>query len=127
MASSQPDQAVFVYLEDLAPDGTATVVTEGRLKASLRATQRPPYDFLGLPWHRSLEADHEPLRAGEPVPLHFDLLPLSHVFKAGHRLRVVVSGNDPRQRPTPPTGHVLTLLSSADQPSTLDLPLTPAR
>lgn len=127
VASSQPDQAVFLYLEDLAPDGTATVVTEGRLKASLRTTHQPPYDFLGLPWHRSLEADHEPLRAGVAVPLRFDLLPLSYVFRAGHRLRVVVSGNDPRQRPTAPTGHVLTLLSSADKPSTLDLPLTPAR
>jgi putative CocE/NonD family hydrolase len=127
VASSQPDQSVFVYLEDLAPDGSATVVTEGRLKASLRATQRPPYDVLGLPWQRSLEADHEPLRAGEPVRLQFDLLPLSHLFKAGHRLRVVVSGNDPRQRPTAPTGHTLTLLSSADKASTLDLPLVPTR
>jgi len=123
ISSAQPDQAVFAYLEDVAPDGRATVVSEGRLKASLRALHRPPYDVLGLPWTRSLEADHQPLAAGEPVPLHFDLLPLSHVFKAGHRWRLVVTGNDPRERPASGTGHVLTLWSGAQHPSSITLPL----
>ena len=122
LASPQPDQNVFVYLEDLAPDGSTTVIADGRLKASLRAVHKPPYDYLGLPWQRSLEADHQPLIAGEPVLLKLDLLPLSRVFKAGHRVRVVVSGNDPRERPAGPTGHALTLLSSADQPSFIELP-----
>lgn len=123
VASPQPDQNVFVYLEDLAPDGSSRVVTEGRLKASLRALHRAPYEMLGLPWPRALEADHQPLVAGEPVPLELDLLPLSHVFKAGHRLRVVLAGNDPRERPAAATGHALTLLSSAAQPSFIDLPV----
>lgn len=122
IASPQPDQHVFVYLEDLAPDGSSRVVTEGRLKASLRATHRAPYDVLGLSWPRALEADHQPLIAGEPVLLRLDLLPLSHVFRAGHRIRVVLAGNDPRERPAAPTGHALTLLSSAAQPSFIDLP-----
>ena len=126
IASPQSEQNVFAYLEDVAPDGTATLVTEGRLKASLRATHRPPYPTLGLPWQRSLEEDHQPLAAGQPVALRFDLLPLSHVFKAGHRLRVVLSGNDPRERPTAPTGHALTLTSSAAQPSFIDLPVANA-
>lgn len=60
------------------------------------------------------------------MALRFDLLPLSHVFKAGHRLRVVLSGNDPRERPTAPTGHALTLTSSAAQPSFIDLPVADA-
>lgn len=126
LASPQPDQSVFVSLEDLAPDGSSTVVTEGRLKASLRASHQPPYDYLGLPWQRRLEADHQPLSAAEPVLLKFDLLPLSRVFKAGHRLRVVVSGNDPRQRPPAPTGHAITLLSSAEKTSFIELPGTKA-
>jgi uncharacterized protein len=121
--SPEPDQNVFAYLEDLAPDGSTTVVSEGRLKASHRATHQPPYPYLGLPWQRSLEGDHEPLQAGQAVKLHFDLLPLSHVFKAGHRLRVVISGNDPRERPTAPTGHALTLHSSAARLSSIELPV----
>lgn len=123
IASPKPDQAVFAYLEDVAPDGRATVVSDGRLTASLRALHQPPYDFLGLPWTRSLEADHQPLAAGVPVPLQFDLLPVSHVFKAGHRWRLVVTANDPRERPASPTGHRLSLWSDAAHPSTLTLPV----
>jgi predicted acyl esterase len=127
MSSPLPDQHVFAYLEDVAPDGSVTIASEGRLKASLRAQQRPPYDTLGLPWHRSLEADHQPLVAGVPVQLQVDLLPLSRVFKAGHQLRLVISGNDPRERNTGPTGHMLTVLSDADHPSFIALPLIKSR
>jgi len=123
IASPQPDQNVFVYLEDLAPDGSSRVVTEGRLKASLRAPHRAPYEVLGLPWPRALEADRQPLAAGEPVLLRLDLLPLSHVFKAGHRIRVVLAGSDPRERAPTGTGHALTLVSSAAQPSYVELPV----
>lgn len=126
VSSAQPDQAVFAYLEDLAPDGRATVLAEGRLKASLRALHRPPYEHLGLPWMRSLEADHQPLRADEPVRLQFDLLPLAHVAKAGHRLRLVVSANDPRERQPLGTGHVFSLWAGAAHPSVISLPLLAA-
>lgn len=126
VASPVPDQHVFVYLEDVAADGSARVITEGRLKASLRAEHRAPYDVLGLPWQRSLESDRQPLVAGEAVKLRFDLLPLSHVFKAGHRLRVVITGSDFRERNPAPTGHTLELHSSTARPSQLQLPIVPA-
>ena len=38
---------VFAYLEDVAPDGTVRVVTEGRLKASVRATATPNWKIPG--------------------------------------------------------------------------------
>lgn len=123
VASPVPDQHVFVYLEDVAPDGSTVLVTEGRLKASLRAEHRAPYAVLGLPWHRGLEADHQPLVDGEPVRLRLDLLPLAHVFKAGHRLRVVITGSDFRERFPAPAGHRLTLVSSARQPSQFSFPV----
>ena len=126
IASPQSEQNVFVYLEDVAPDGSVRIVTDGRLKASLRALHRPPYDALGLPWQRALEADHQPLVAGEPVALTFDLLPLAHVFKAGHRMRVVITGNDPRERVATAIGHRLTLVSDARRPSTITLPTVAA-
>lgn len=122
IASTAADQNVFVYLEDVAPDGTVRVITDGRLKASLRTTHRPPYDFLGLPWHRGLESDVLPLSKGEAVKLSFDLLPLSYVFKTGHRMRVTVTGSDPRERDARATNVVLTVFSDADRPSTISLP-----
>jgi predicted acyl esterase len=45
-----------------------------------------------------VEEDHQPLKAGEPVKVSFDLLAVSYVFKAGHRIRIAVAGADPRER-----------------------------
>jgi predicted acyl esterase len=59
---------------------------------------KPPYDTLGAPWQSGLRQDAQPLRAGEPVRLQFALTPTARVIKAGHRLRVVLTGADPRQR-----------------------------
>ena len=49
----------------------------------------------------------------------------TRVVPAGHRLRIVVSGNDPRERMSGPTGHALTLLSDAAHPSFVQLPIQP--
>jgi putative CocE/NonD family hydrolase len=98
LAADHGDANVFAYLEDVAPDGTATVVSFGRLAASHRMESKAPYESLGLPWHSGLAADVVPLRPGRPVRLRFELTPAARVFKAGHRLRVVITGADPRQR-----------------------------
>ena len=84
-ASTAADGNFFAYLEDVAPTGEVTVVTDGRLKASLRALDTPPYRFLGLPYHRSFAQDAQPLPAGRPAELVFDMLPLSRVFAARAR------------------------------------------
>jgi predicted acyl esterase len=103
-----------------------TMVTDGRLKASLRAVKTPPYDFLGLPWTRSLEEDHQPLQPGVPVELKFDLLPLSHVFRAGHHWRLTVTGSDPRDRRPVQQGAQLTVHADVQHPSALQLPFATA-
>ena len=84
---------------------------------------------MGLPWRRSNRADAEPLVPGTPVRVRLDLLPVSYVFKAGHRLRVSVTGADYRERdrerdPAHPAVH-LTLHDTPEQPSTITLPLIP--
>jgi predicted acyl esterase len=98
LAADGDDANVFAYLEDLAPDGSATVVSFGRLKASQRKLATAPYDTLGLPWQSGLAADSSPLQAGKPVQLRFALTPTARVIKAGHQLRLVITGADPRQR-----------------------------
>ena len=98
LSADRSEARVFAYLEDVAPDNSSQVVSFGRLLASQRKVVKPPYDTLGAPWQSGLQRDAQPLRAGEPVRLQFALTPTARVIKAGHRLRVVITGADPRQR-----------------------------
>jgi putative CocE/NonD family hydrolase len=95
LSSTTDDTAVFVYLEDEAPDGTRTYLTEGQLRACHRrlGSGTPPYETYG-PWHTFEEADVELLVPGEPARLDFTLWPISALVRAGHRLRVEVAGAD---------------------------------
>ncbi|MBK9410337.1 MAG: CocE/NonD family hydrolase [Gemmatimonadetes bacterium] len=93
VASSAGDVDAIVYLEDVAPDGRSTYVTEGVLRASHRRLATPPYRNFGLPWPRSHAADVRVLPM-VPTELQFDLLPTAKRFKAGHRIRITVQGAD---------------------------------
>ena len=93
VTSSARDIDAFVYLEDVAPDGTSTYVTEGVLRASHRRLSAAPYRNLGLPWTRSRAADVR-LLPSAPTELTFDLLPTAKRFRAGHRIRVTIQGAD---------------------------------
>ena len=98
VSADRPEPVVFAYLEEIAADGSVEVLGFGRLGAGYRKTGTPPYDTLGLPWHTGKAADYAPLRPGEEVELQFALTPISRVIPAGKRLRLVVTGADPRQR-----------------------------
>jgi predicted acyl esterase len=98
VSSDRPEPLLFAYLEQLAPDGTVEVLAIGRLAAAYRKAGDAPYDTLGLPWHTGLAADQAPLEADEEARLDFALTPTARVIPAGYRLRVVVTGADPRQR-----------------------------
>jgi predicted acyl esterase len=98
VAIDQADANLFAYLEDLAPDGKPTVVAFGRLAASHRATSPAPYDNLGRPWHSGISTDIEPMIPGQAAEILFALLPNAWLFRAGHRIRLVITGADPRQR-----------------------------
>jgi uncharacterized protein len=91
VSSSTPDAAFWAILEDVYPDGTSYVIADGRLRASLRSIQKPPYNFLGLPWHRAYQADEQLLTADKIVKLDIDILPTTHIFKAGHRIRLAIT------------------------------------
>ncbi len=120
------DQNVFVYLEDVAPDGAIHPVTDGRLKASLRKTNAPPFANFGLPWHRAYQDDAQPLTPGEPARLQLDLLPTSYIFKAGHRIRITVAGADFREKfGNTGTGPLMAILSDKDHASSVSLPTMP--
>ncbi len=125
VGSERSDADLFAYLEDVAPDGSVTEVTEGRLRASLRALTAAPYRLPAIPWHRSWAEDARPLAAGETVTLRFAMMPTSYVFKAGHRLQVTVTGADHRQRDAGPdaNGSRITLAADAQAGSFVELPI----
>lgn len=99
ITASTSDADLFVYLERITPSGDVSIVTHGRLRASLRGEQRAPYrDYMGLPYHRGNRSDTKPLVPGEPARLRLDLLPTSTILKKGDRVRLTIAGADPRQR-----------------------------
>jgi len=128
VSSTAADGDFFVYLEEVDEDGVSSYITEGKLRASFRAQHEPPFENMGLPWHRCWEEDVEPLPQGQPAELVFDLLPTSNWFDAGHRIRLTVTGADadtyetPQLEPAP----TVSIYRSSEYTSFIELPIVPA-
>ncbi len=98
------DGALFAYLEDVAATGEVGYVSEGVLRATLRRVRpasEAPY-ALSVPYHSFERADAEPLVPGQATELVFDLQPISHLFRRGHRIRLALAGADRDQFAAPP-------------------------
>jgi putative CocE/NonD family hydrolase len=126
VTSSAGDGDFFVYLTDVTDSGASLYITEGKLRASRRATSTAPYEYLGLPYHRSYEADIADL-AGEPVELVFDMLPTSYVFGEGHRIRVYITcaNKDNYSTPVFDPAPTVSVYHDAEHASYIELPIIP--
>lgn len=100
------DPLLAVRMLDVTPDGTARMVTRGQLRLS----------------HRDSLADPIPLVPGEDYTIDLPLKPRSHLFQAGHRLRIAISGAlFPLM--LPPREHgPFTVLSTPSAPSEIAFP-----
>lgn len=106
VASTSSDPLVTARLVDVAPDHSATMITAETVRGRAR-------NGLG---------DPEPVEPGTVYEYEIALDPKSHVFEAGHRLRLAIhTGLFPENGPTPEHG-TLTLYSEPDAPSTITLP-----
>ena len=125
LSSTAEDGDFIAYLEEVDAKGFSRYVSEGCLRASHRAVSQPPYDNLGLPYHRSDARGLAPLVPGRPTELVFDVLPLSTVLNAGNRLRVTIvcADKDNLETPavTPPPR--VAVYRNATAASRLDLPV----
>ena len=96
MTSSTDDPAVFTYLEDIAPDGRVTYLTEG----IFRAIHRRPASATALPYdqgpaaHSFWRRDAELVSPGETFTLEFPMMPTAALLRPGHRLRLAIAGAD---------------------------------
>jgi putative CocE/NonD family hydrolase len=95
MRSTHSDGAVFVYLEDVDPDGRVRYIGEGQLRLIHRkiSDEEPPFVTAG-PHHSYKEADAEPMVPGELAEVRISLHPTSVLFRKGHRIRVAIAGAD---------------------------------
>jgi len=129
LTTRAPDLDVFVYLERVDGSGRSTYITEGLLRASHRAPDEAPYDYLGLPYHNHYRSESEPIPAGEPIELLIDLLPTAVRFPAGSRIRVTIAFADADNFDTPVLDPApqLQLLRDSAHPSSIQLPIGPQR
>jgi putative CocE/NonD family hydrolase len=95
MSSDQQDACVFVYLEDLQPDGTARYITEGMLRA-LHRRESPPSNTYATGWpHRDFKRrDALPLEINTFFEMSFAMLPTSWRVPPGHRIGLSIAGAD---------------------------------
>lgn len=125
IATSVADPAFHVYLEDVAPDGRVTYITEGNFRAIHRklSDEEPPYVALG-PFHTFKRQDAQPMVPGQVSEIRFHLFGTSVLFKAGHRIRIAIAGHEAShfaeyaqdERP------VFTIERNSVQASYIDLP-----
>lgn len=119
--------ALYAYLEDVAPDGRVTYVTEGQLALADRAVapkrDNPAWRKLRVP-RTYASANASPFPQGRPERVTFNLLPTSVLFRAGDRIRVTIAAADPDAFQLLPADGKATYAIShgAAQPSYLDLP-----
>lgn len=123
IAADAPDADIVARLDDVAPDASVRSYNmHGQFRASHRARAKAPYDTFGLPWHSHAAADAKPLAPGVPAEIEFGMLPMSYLFKAGHRLRLTLFFADPAA-PTAPGKAAITVLRSPTMPSSVTVPI----
>src|SRR4051794_38533617 len=114
------DMAWVGRLADVAPDGSARLITQGWLRASFRHVD-PERSRPGAPY---LTDDRDtPVAVGETTEYRMDIWDTAYTLKPGHRLRLWLGSSDPpTHEPLPVAGRNL-ILHDADHPSQLLLGL----
>lgn len=132
------DSEWVVEVSDVAPDGTATDLTQGALLGSHRAlderrTWRAPDGSPWLPHHPFTRAAQTAAQPGELVRYDVTIRPAFATIKPGHRLRLtILTSQTPHLLPTPKQqanliGGVYSLHRNVGAASYVQLPLLPRR
>lgn len=124
------DTDLVVKVSDVAPDGTATLITEGFLRASHRAIDesRSLYDDAGemiMPFHPHTLATVDPAPNGEVRDYLVEVWPTAKTFEAGHRIRIDIFSADTPHHASLPRPALNTVTTGGDGASSLLLPFVP--
>ena len=136
MATTAIDAGLSVRVDDVAPNGRVTPLTNGLQTASLRAVdERRSRKLDGQsiqPWHPFTQESVLPVGVNTPVMVPVEVFQTSALIAKGHRLRIAVSASNlPQGVPPIPTllqslAGVLTIYSDAARPSSVVIPVVPA-
>ncbi|RIL01583.1 MAG: hypothetical protein DCC71_17410 [Proteobacteria bacterium] len=127
--STAADADLEVLVSEVRPDGFERYVSSGWLRASRRALS--PESTPLKPVQTHVEADAEPLPAGEWTPVRVEIYPFAHAFRAGTQLRIAIStpgGNKGRWKfdiLQLGAGVTHAVAHSAEHPSSVLLPVIP--
>jgi hypothetical protein len=124
LASSRADGEVIVYLEDVAPGGGVTYLSEGALRLADRRLLKGSDLAPGGPLHSYLARDAQPMTPAKVDEVDVALSPVAARLGAGHRLRLSVAGADAGNLERLPSSgpEVFTI----DHVSHLELPVSPS-
>ncbi len=95
LSSTATDGAFITYLEEVAPDGTVTYLTEGELRGIHRkiSKENPGHVVLG-PNHSFKRQDGALLIPGETTEIKIGMQATSVLIKKGHKIRIAIAGSD---------------------------------
>ncbi|MEM7182112.1 MAG: CocE/NonD family hydrolase [Spirochaetota bacterium] len=120
--ANQKDAAIFAYLE-LIEDGKPRYLSEGGFRAIHAKLAEQPIYPEAEPSHTYKRADAQELQPGKITKLSFGLLPISVVAKKGSAIRLVLRSHDSIFVPVNTKGSQISIHSSKEQPSALELPV----
>lgn len=103
VSSSREDAAFFVYLDDVAPDGRVTYLSEAVLRGIFRNSSPKPVDYKTIGVNRSFyRADASLMKPGNIYEIDVDMFPVSALIAKGHKLRFSLAGADVDAMPRVP-------------------------
>ncbi len=125
VSSSTADAAIYVYLEDIDPNGKPIYITEGQLRVIHHPISTTTAYQHQVPYHSFRQADARPLEPGKITEITFGLNPVSALIRTGHSLRLSIAGHDDGTFRRYPEGEtpLLSFMRSRDYASSIELPL----
>jgi putative CocE/NonD family hydrolase len=132
--STRPDVELVATVEDVAPDGTSTPLSEGALLGSFRKldqdlTWRAPDGKPIAPYHPYTRSSVKPVEPGDVTKYDVEIFPTLAELAKGHRLRLTLTTSDsPHLLPTPAqatnlAGGIYMVQRNADAASYLEVPM----
>jgi len=88
------DIHLFVYLEDVSPEGHVTYITEGMLRGAFRSEATTTSLERVGPHHSFLKKDKRAIIPQEVIRMRIGLLPISYLLQEGHRLQLSIAVSD---------------------------------